>query len=401
MFFVRLYFENLLFHDKKIWFVRLFWFIFVEKRRNMGTIKRILITVFFFGILHNVNSQQPIGYGSTPYNGNLYHPYKIMVGAEYQPQNILHIHNPHVQSDVSTISEAYLQITNKYTVSSIAGATLPTSLNGLKIGLNSEDNGRGAIINQQENSFLKFATNATDRAIIKNNGYVGIGTMTPAHILHVHGNDSVGGSIDNHDLRTRRTAGISKTAKGDKLLPIGNISLGITQAQAYAAIQLTNNATGTDATDGLLFEMKDDDAVINLQEQGSISFRNSNNVSLFISKNNNVGIGTTNPNGYKLAVKGTAHILKLVVNTYDWGDYVFDEDYKLLDLNELEDYIKKYKHLPNIPSESEVKENGIDVAEMNKLLLQKIEELTLYVIELQKQIDELKKENDKNQNGKQ
>ena len=74
-----------------------------------------------------------------------------------------------------------------------------------------------------------------------------------------------------------------------------------------------------------------------------------------------------------------------------WSDFVFGNDYNLLTLSEVEDYIDKNGHLPDIPSEAEVEENGINIGEMQAKLLQKIEELTLYVIQLEKEIDELKK----------
>ena len=114
--------------------------------------------------------------------------------------------------------------------------------------------------------------------------------------------------------------------------------------------------------------------------------------AIHITNDGKVGIGTTNTQGYQLAVKGSAHFCKAVVKTQGWCDYVFDNDYKLPNLNELEKYIKTHKHLPDIPSETEVTENGIDVAQMNKLLLQKVEELTLYIIDLQKQIEKQNRE---------
>jgi len=71
-------------------------------------------------------------------------------------------------------------------------------------------------------------------------------------------------------------------------------------------------------------------------------------------------------------------------------DYVFDEEYELMDLDELELFISEYGHLPNMPTAEEVKEEGIELAEMNVLLVEKVEELTLYILELQKEIDALK-----------
>jgi hypothetical protein len=85
---------------------------------------------------------------------------------------------------------------------------------------------------------------------------------------------------------------------------------------------------------------------------------------------------------------------KLTVQT-SWSDFVFKNDYRLLSLTELENYIKENGHLPDIPTEQEVKENGVDVGDMTSRLLMKIEELSLYMIDLNKQIESLKKENEK------
>jgi len=81
-----------------------------------------------------------------------------------------------------------------------------------------------------------------------------------------------------------------------------------------------------------------------------------------------------------------------VSTTTHWADYVFAKGYKLKSLSDVEQYILKHKHLPDVPSAEEVKENGIDMLEMNSILLKKIEELTLYTIALQKQLDAQQKE---------
>jgi len=105
-----------------------------------------------------------------------------------------------------------------------------------------------------------------------------------------------------------------------------------------------------------------------------------------------VGIKTNSP-AYELDVKGTIHAKEVKVDLNFPADYVFKFDYKLMTLQELEQYIKVYSHLPEIPSAAEIKENGLNMGDMQNKLLQKIEELTLYTIEEQKQIDELKKQN--------
>jgi uncharacterized coiled-coil protein SlyX len=110
-----------------------------------------------------------------------------------------------------------------------------------------------------------------------------------------------------------------------------------------------------------------------------------------VSSNGNVGIGTTTPDA-KLAVNGTIHTKEVKVETNNWPDYVFKPTYKLPSLLEVKTYIEKNKHLQEMPSEQEVAKNGINLGEIVKLQTKKIEELTLYLIEQQKQMDQLKQQ---------
>lgn len=109
----------------------------------------------------------------------------------------------------------------------------------------------------------------------------------------------------------------------------------------------------------------------------------------------NVNIGTTNgADGYKLSVDGNIMAEEVRVQmSADWPDYVFSKTYALQTLPELEKTIMKLGHLPGIPSASSAKEDGIALGEMQRLLLEKIEELTLYTIALDKQLRDLKEEN--------
>ncbi len=137
---------------------------------------------------------------------------------------------------------------------------------------------------------------------------------------------------------------------------------------------------------------------------GFITFNVNNNMEVVrIKSNGDVGIGTDlsqNINNYKLAVNGTigAKEVKVEITSTTWSDFVFNDEYKLKSLKEVEDYINEKNHLPDIPTTKEVEDNGVNLGEMNSKLLQKIEELTLYMIEqnkkiedLQNQINELKK----------
>lgn len=107
--------------------------------------------------------------------------------------------------------------------------------------------------------------------------------------------------------------------------------------------------------------------------------------------NGNVGIGTTNPT-QKLSVNGTIRAKEVIVETSGWSDYVFADNYVLQPLTEVEAHIKANKHLPGIPSADDVAARGIGVGEMQAKLLAKIEELTLHVIQQQKEIEALKRE---------
>ncbi|WP_264536602.1 hypothetical protein [Flavobacterium sp. N1736] len=108
----------------------------------------------------------------------------------------------------------------------------------------------------------------------------------------------------------------------------------------------------------------------------------------------NVGIGVASPNN-KLDVKGTIHSQEVKVDANGWSDFVFKKEYDLPTLEEVEKHINKKGHLENIPSEKEVLENGINLGEMNAKLLQKIEELTLYVIDINKKVTNLESNNSK------
>ncbi|MFK8060565.1 MAG: hypothetical protein AB8B78_10790 [Polaribacter sp.] len=106
--------------------------------------------------------------------------------------------------------------------------------------------------------------------------------------------------------------------------------------------------------------------------------------------NGNVGIGTTNTQGFKLGVNGNIAALDVKIDTYaNWPDFVFKKEYNLPKLNQVEKYIEKNGHLENIPSAKKVKQDGFYLAKMNAKLLQKVEELTLYIINQDKRIKAL------------
>ncbi len=110
------------------------------------------------------------------------------------------------------------------------------------------------------------------------------------------------------------------------------------------------------------------------------------------SSTNAFAIYQGNMQNFLVKNNGFVYARKVHVKPDNFPDYVFEKEYSLMPLNELKKYIETHKHLPNIPSQSEVMQNGIEMADLNVKLLEKIEELTLYILELKNEIEELKKE---------
>ncbi|MGL4630889.1 MAG: hypothetical protein ACRCVT_06750, partial [Leadbetterella sp.] len=200
----------------------------------------------------------------------------------------------------------------------------------------------------------ELATTATAAISIAQNGYVGMGTTAPEAKLDIKGTGYVMARIastnDQANLSLKGTFG-----------------------------QIENN-TG-------------DFFITNSGANGSMIFRTTTTERMRINSIGQViiGIPVNLPSSdYKLAVAGNIIAEKIKVkNKSSWPDFVFEKSYKLQPLEEVEQYIQANKHLPEIPSAAEVAKEGQDVGEMNRLLLKKVEELTLYLIELEKKNKEL------------
>lgn len=136
--------------------------------------------------------------------------------------------------------------------------------------------------------------------------------------------------------------------------------------------------------------------IVSYFDSPEFMWRNSagTNTYMKITSGGNVGIGTITPGSFKLAVEGTIGTRAIKVTSVNpWPDYVFQSGYKLPSIRALENYIMLNKHLPGMPSAQEVKESGgIELGEMNRKLLEKVEELTLHIIELNKRIEVLEKQ---------
>jgi Phage T4 tail fibre len=129
---------------------------------------------------------------------------------------------------------------------------------------------------------------------------------------------------------------------------------------------------------------------------GFLTFNTDRNIEkMRITTNGNVGIGTTAPNSYKLAVGGSIGAwgeVRVFTTGAAFPDYVFDPSYQLPSLEETEKYVKENRHLPEVPSAADIEKDGMSLNGMNTILLKKVEELTLYMIEMKKKTEELERE---------
>lgn len=222
------------------------------------------------------------------------------------------------------------------------------------------------------------AANGTARMTISNNGNVGIGTMNPTTNLDVIGNVKLSGVIEMPSFKVNTNGA----------LKLRNIQESHYNRALFSRYVFTPHIGVT--TDELVVNFHGDYNSGVKVEGPKFTVEND----LYVTSGNvRIGIGNTlSTTGYKLAVKGKVLAEELRISFISlWPDYVFENNYDLKPLAELEKEIQKLGHLPNIPSAKEVEENGFDVGVMQTKLLEKVEELTLYSIQQQKEIEELKK----------
>lgn len=203
------------------------------------------------------------------------------------------------------------------------------------------------------------------------NGNLGIGIIQPESKLHISGDELI--TMGNYEP-TNGIKGISFTGYRDNVSNYFGASIEATPEWSCCGGYPQAGYAGVKNI-GLNFMMHYDQ-----------NFSNSKFAAMSIKSNGDVGIGTTTPRE-KLSVNGNIRSREIKVDAENWPDFVFTQDYKKISLSDLEAYIQLNKHLPGMPSAAEVEKNGIALGEMNKVLLQRLEELTLHLIEKDKQIN--------------
>ena len=273
------------------------------------------------------------------------------------------------------------------------------------------------------------------------NGFIGIGTINPTALLHTNGTvrfqnlpdatlpfkilgtDSNGNVLEyspaelsvggTSDFDWLKSDGSVPTSIEDHIYTLGNVGINVINPTANL------NVRGTVRFEDLP-ETSQPFKILGVDSSGNVSnflptalsvvgsndadwLKPDDTISTSIDDNiytrGKVGIhtsafpsqvGNANVNNYRLFVKGGILTEEVRVSiSSEWADFVFDDDYKLDSLPEIEAFIKSNKHLKGIPSAEDVKSDGIELGEMNKLLLQKVEELTLHLIEMDKKIQSL------------
>lgn len=245
-----------------------------------------------------------------------------------------------------------------------------------------------------------YYANAQQTNTFPSTGRVGIGTLDPPQNLTVSNNGAEGFEVflgqptgivglQSYNRATRAYSTMEFDAANYTFMQ-GRFGIG-------TKTPLQNFVVSNKGAEGLEVYLDQPSGVVGLQSYNRISnvfTKMEFNATNFTFLQGNIGIGTQDTRGYKLAVAGNVIAESVTVKLQSaWPDYVFKPEYYLPSLKDVKAFIDEHHHLPEMPSEKEVSKNGLELGQMDRLLTKKIEELTLYMIDLKKDNEKLNKEN--------
>jgi len=235
--------------------------------------------------------------------------------------------------------------------------------------------------------------NSTEIARFTSTGRFGIGVVSPTASLDINSPSIVGAEtvlkLKVSDAGQDYIRIANATNSDLQFIPtVNGYHVSDNRASMYlTATTETNMDNGTEPL--MVFDSRTTSASI--VTRPLFSWDSYGNKKMILTSNGSLGIGTTTTGTHKLAVEGSIGAREIKVQATGWSDFVFKKSYNLPTLKEVEKHINEKGYLKDIPSEEEVLKNGINLGEMNSKLLQKIEELTLYTIEQQKNTEKLTK----------
>ncbi|WP_422359459.1 hypothetical protein [Reichenbachiella sp.] len=316
---------------------------------------------------------------------------KIGIGTT-DPSANFHIQSPFTMLNSTSNQDSNMLIegtssTRRTTEGAALGFVVPANTDGsngweqgrLLVTPDNADNGRaeGRMYIQTRdriNNQWKWVNNL----VLRSSGNVGIGTTSPEALLEVESSaiDLLSTNKADANMIIQGTSSSRNTSEGAALGFIVPANSDGTNHWQQGRIIVTPDNTNTGNASGRMYLQT------RYYSGGAWSWRKN----LVLGSSGSVGIGTEETGSHKLAVEGSIGAREIKVEASGWSDFVFSNNYVLRTLEEVEQHITENGHLPEIPSEAEVTENGINLGEMNAKLLQKIEELTLYLIEQNKEL---------------
>lgn len=350
--------------------------------RTMGTNVMVLGSGFTINdpLINNIDQSLMIGFGSTkptlfvgPSTG-VSNTGRIGIGNVTAPQAKLHI-----RADANEPATLRLEATGN-SGDNIYSRVLFTSNHSIQAA---------------NNQNFTFSTQSTKHFVFQN-GNVGIGTNDPSSILHIHQSEEPVLKLSN-DQGNLIVAVVNTPSHYAPTSLAGDVVFKTHYSGDRHGMIFNMNDAFNDGNSYIKFNDNLNHNTLTILNNGKVGIGTNNpEASLEVNgdvyvKEGNMGIGTNATNGYKLAVAGKIIAEEMrIVHTVPESDYVFNPDYPLMPLNELQAFITANNHLPEVPSADAFKENGYSIGTMDDLLLRKIEELTLYILQQQKEIESLK-----------